>query len=62
MGHKKDKDGERRVPEYCWHYCFPGDEFGCKWTVLVVRERESGSATATTVPSKGGTGSLARDT
>ena len=42
MDHKRDKGGIREVPEYHWDYCFPGDEMGFKWTVLVGRERKSG--------------------
>ena len=40
MPHRRDKGGARLLPEYSWDYCFPGDEFGHKWTVLVGRERE----------------------
>ena len=25
--HPRDDDKERLLPEYCWDYCFPGDEF-----------------------------------
>eukprot|EP00973_Karenia_brevis_P094495 12422795-Karenia_brevis.AAC.1 len=53
--------GERLVAEYCWDCCFPGDEFGFQWTVLAGGDRDSGNYKATTVPSKGGTGSFARD-
>ena len=35
MGHFKDTREDRKVPEYSWDYCFPGDELGFKWTVLV---------------------------
>ena len=47
---------ERNVPEYGFDYCFPGDEMGFKWTVLVGKERLTGNFFATTVPSKGGKG------
>ena len=40
MPHYRDKGEVRALPEYSWDYCFPGDEFGHKWTVLVGRERE----------------------
>ena len=30
MGHMKDENKERRLPEYSWDYCFPGDELGFK--------------------------------
>ena len=53
MPHKRDKGEARALPEYSWDYCFPGDEFGHKWTVLVGRERETKTVMATTVPSKG---------
>ena len=47
-------DGKERVlPEYSWDYCFPGDELGVKWTVLVGKERGSKSWMATAVPTKG---------
>ena len=61
MGHNQDKGGERNLPEYSWDYCFPGDEFGNKMTVLVGKERKSKSWMAVTVPDKGGTGSFAVD-
>ena len=32
--HGKDGGRERKLPEYSWDYCFPGNEFGYKWTVL----------------------------
>ena len=32
-------DRDRKVSEYCFDYCFPGDEFGYKLTVLVGKER-----------------------
>ena len=47
---------ERNVPEYSFDYCFPGDELGYRWTVLVGKERLSGNFFATTVPAKGGKG------
>ena len=61
MPHSKDKGGARMLPEYSWDYCFPGDEFGHRWTVLVGRERETKMVMATTVPSKGGVGRFASD-
>ena len=37
--HKDNSDKERKLPEYHFDYCFPGDELGYTWTVLVsVRE------------------------
>ena len=35
MDHSRDDGKERRLPEYSWDYCFPGDELGFRWTVLV---------------------------
>ena len=34
MAHKRDKGSPRGLPEYSWDYCFPGDEFGFRWTVF----------------------------
>ena len=31
----RQSNRERSVPEYSLDYCFPGDELGFKWTVLV---------------------------
>eukprot|EP00973_Karenia_brevis_P042311 5855080-Karenia_brevis.AAC.1 len=42
-------DGEgRKLPEHVWDYCFPGDDMGLRWTVLVGKARKSGSIMATT--------------
>ena len=57
----RDRRDTRALPEYSWDYCFPGDEFGHKWTVLVGRERDTKMVMATTVPSKGGVGRFASD-
>ena len=35
MDHKQDDGKERLRPESSLDYCFPGDELGFKWTVLV---------------------------
>ena len=40
-------------------YCFPGDEFGFKLTILVVVERYSGMKASIVVPTKGADGSFA---
>ena len=61
MGHMKDKEKERRLPEYSWDYCFPGNELGFKWSVLVGKERGNRSFMATTVPNKGGGSKFAVD-
>ena len=49
------------MPEYSWGDCFPGDELGFKWTVLVGREKGVKSVMATALPEKGGQGNFARD-
>ena len=54
MGHMKDDGKERLLPEYSWDYCFPGDELGFKWSVLVGKEKGSRSLMASAVPNKGG--------
>ena len=61
MDHTKLKGSERRLPEYSFDYCFPGDEFGFKWTVLVGKEKMSKSFFATAVPQKGASGKFASD-
>ena len=33
--HRRDPGKDRRLPEYQFDYCFPGDECGYKLTVLV---------------------------
>ena len=38
--HRIDKGRGRNLPEYFWDYCFPGDEFGNKLTILIGKERE----------------------
>ena len=52
---------ERRVSEYAFDYCFPGDELGCKLTILAGRERLTGLNFATAVPTKGSSGKFAVD-
>ena len=61
LDHKSQEDKERKFPEYSWDYCFPGDEVGFKWTVLVGKERRNKTWMATTVPMKGSTGKFAVD-
>ena len=56
MDHQKDSGKERKLPEYSWDDCFPGDELGFKWTVLVGRERGNKSWMATAIPNKGSSG------
>ena len=59
--HRRKEDQERKFPEYSFDYCFPGDEFGFKWTVLVGKELSSSAWMATTVPMKGSTGTFSVD-
>ena len=54
-------DKERKLSEYCFDYCFPGDEFGYKLTVLVGTERLTGMKFGTAVPTKGSSGKFAVD-
>ena len=61
MDHQKDSGKERKLPECAWDYCFPGDELGFKWTVLVGRERSCKSWMATAIPNKGSTGKFGVD-
>ena len=35
-GHFRTGDKERKMPEYSFDYCFPGNELGFKWTILVL--------------------------
>ena len=56
--HRKGIEDERGLSEFSFDYCFPGDEFGHKLTVLVGRERTSGMCMAAVVPVKGATGSF----
>ena len=59
--HRPDDCRERNIPEYSFDYCFPGDEFGYKLTVLAGKERQSKSTMASVVPTKGTTGKFASD-
>ena len=35
LDHKSTTDQDKSIPEYSFDYCFPGDEFGFKLTILV---------------------------
>ena len=59
--HTKDKGGDRQVPGYHFAHCFPGDEMGFKWTILVGRERMSKSWFARADPQKGASGRFSAD-
>jgi len=61
MWHTTANDKERTISEYCFDYCFPGDEFGYKLTVLAGEERLGGMKFATAVPTKGASGKFAGD-
>ena len=61
MQHLSTEGKERQLPEYAFDYCFPGDEFGYKWTVLVGKERLGEGVMATAVPQKGSVGMFAID-
>ena len=61
MDHCKDKGGDRNLPEYSFDYCFPGDEFGFRWTVLVGKERSTKAWMASAVPVKGSSGKFGTD-
>ena len=49
------------MPEYCFDYGFPGDEFGYKIIVLVGAERLTGMKFATAALTKGSSGKFAVD-
>ena len=61
LDHRKSVEEERGLNEFSFDYCFPGDEFGSKLTVLVGRERASGMTMATVVPMKGSSGKFKVD-
>ena len=54
-------DRERTIFEYCFDYCFPGDEFGYKLTILAGKERLTKNRMATAVPCKGSSGKFGVD-
>ena len=61
LDHRKGIEEERGLSEYSFDYCFPGDEFGFKLTVLVGRERATGMTMGTVVPMKGSSGRFAAE-
>ena len=61
MDHRRDAGKERGLSEYSFDCCFPGDELGCKLTVLAGKERVTGTYAATAVPTKGSTGQFTID-
>jgi hypothetical protein len=61
LDHRRDARGPRGLPEFSFDYCFPGDEFGYKLTILIGRERTTGMTMATVVPEKGSKGKFVSD-
>lgn len=61
MDHTRDQGRDRRFLEYSSNYCFPDDEFGYGWIVLVGNERGSGAFMATTVATQRASGTSAPD-
>ena len=61
LDHRRDAGESRGLAEYSFDYCFPGDEFGFKLTVLSGKERVTGMHFATAVPTKGASGKFAVD-
>ena len=59
LDHRKAVEGNRRMREFSFDYCFPGDEKGARITVLVGRERVTGMTMASVVPAKGTSGQFA---
>ena len=56
LDHRRSIDEDRKVREFSFDYCFPGDEKGSKITVLVGKERVTGMTMASVVPVKGTSG------
>jgi hypothetical protein len=61
LDHRKAVEEERGVSEYAFDYCFPGDEFGFKLTVLEGKEKITGMYFGIAVPMKGSSGRFAVD-
>eukprot|EP00973_Karenia_brevis_P044325 6140096-Karenia_brevis.AAC.1 len=36
-GCRRDDGRDKKMPEYVWDQCFPEDELGFRWTILVGR-------------------------
>ena len=56
LDHRRGVEEQRGLSEYSFDYCFPGDEFGFKLTILVGQERVTGMSMAVVVPVKGSSG------
>ncbi len=50
LDHRKSLEEPRGLSEYSFDYCFPGDEFGYKLTILSGKEKVTGMNFATAVP------------
>ena len=61
LDHRGAVDKERKLSEYCFDYCFPGDEFWYKLTALVGTERLTNMKFGTAVPTNGSSGKFAVD-
>lgn len=61
MDHRADAMAERGLNEYSFDCCSLGDEFGCKLTTLVGKERKLGCVMATAVPTTGSIGRFSID-
>ena len=59
LDHRKAVEEDRKLREFSFDYCFPGDEKGFRLTVLVGKERVTGMAMASVVPTKGTSGQFA---
>ena len=61
LDHRKAIEGPKGLSEYSFDYCFPGDEFGFKLTVLSGKEAITGMQFSTAVPTKGASGKFSSD-
>ena len=59
LDHRRAVEEERKIREFSFDYCFPGDDTGFKVTILVGRERVTGMTMASVVPVKGSSGQFA---
>ena len=61
LDHRTSVEAERGLSEYSFDYCFPGDEFGFKLTVMAGKEKNTGMTFATAVPTQGSSGRFVVD-
>ena len=61
MDHRKSSGGPTGLSEYAIDYCFSGDDFGLKVTILNGREAATGMNFCTAVPTKRASGKVASD-